>query len=127
MRVGQLVHEVSGADSGLGVNVELDFKQVLFKGADQTDDQLDDEVLVVLLQSVAGNEQCHIVVLSYERLTLMGFLRTNSSISARAATIPENLPTIILSISSLFFMVKLTLQELIEDSIKNRYFLFLAR
>ena len=118
---------MSGADSGLGVNVELDFKQVLFKGADQTDDQLDDEVLVVLLQSVAGNEQCHIVVLSYERLTLMGFLRTNSSISARAATIPENLPTIILSISSLFFMVKLTLQELIEDSIKNRYFLFLAR
>lgn len=40
--------------------------------------------------------------------TLIGFLRTISNNSARAASMPENFPTISLSISSLFLMVKET-------------------
>lgn len=66
--------------------------------------------------------------------TLMGLRRSNSKASARDAAIDENLLAISLSISSFFLSVKLTyinqnitLQELMDGSMRNCSFLLRAR
>jgi hypothetical protein len=52
--VGDGVDEESGANSGLGVDIEFDFHEVFFEGGDEVDDDLNDAIFLVFLECVAG-------------------------------------------------------------------------
>jgi hypothetical protein len=105
--VGQLLDEVGRGDSALGVDVQLDLEEVLLEGADEVEDQLDDEILVVFFKIFVCDEESNVVILHRVGPTLIGFLRMSSKASAREATMDENLLAMSLSISSFFLSVKL--------------------